>query len=177
MANANNTSFGPPPIATPITAQGPDEHGIPYQNRVAQGGVPSGGLNAVWAAWFYAAFVRLSSLQASIVGPVYTVPIVGGVATPDLSQGLNQLVIMTADTNIVAPINGPAASSVGWNLITRQDNVGGHSALMDSTYYFSGQVGGSPASPASTQCQANWLLDSSGNDSLSGAPSIDQPIP
>lgn len=53
-----NIGFGPPPLATPITAQGPDEFGIPWQNR----GLPSGNLNIAWVGWFNSLFGRLGSL-------------------------------------------------------------------------------------------------------------------
>lgn len=176
MSDISNSNFGPPPLQTDINGAGPDEHGVAFQNRVAQGGVASGHLNQAWSAWFTALYARLSSIAGITLGPIYTVPIVAGVATPDLSQGPNQLVLMTADTQIAAPIN--ATVSQGWSLITRQDNVGGHSALFDASYFFKGQSGGSPQSPASTQCQANWIFDfSSGHSSLNGSPSIDQPIP
>lgn len=107
--------------------------------------------------------------------PIYTVPIISGVATPDLSHGVNQLVILTADTTIAAPINGGSINT--WILITQQDNVGGHSALMNILYYFNGQVAAGPYSPMNTQCQVTWLLDTMGNNTLSGPASIDQPIP
>ncbi len=46
--NANNSSFGPPPLSTPITADQLDEMGIPWQQR----GVPTGNLHTVWGQWF-----------------------------------------------------------------------------------------------------------------------------
>lgn len=55
--NADNSNFGPPPLATPITTDTPDETGVPFQSR----GLPSGNLNVGWAAWFnkLSALVRI----------------------------------------------------------------------------------------------------------------------
>lgn len=71
MGVASNSSFGPPPLATPISGSGPDQIGIPYQLR----DIPSGSLNVNWAAWFNSLFARvllsppfLSSLQADLSG-------------------------------------------------------------------------------------------------------------
>lgn len=55
MAYADNTGEGPPPLQTPITAQGPDEFGVPFQNR----GLASGNLNITWGAWFASIWERI----------------------------------------------------------------------------------------------------------------------
>lgn len=60
-----NSTFGPPPLATPLTAQGPDEHGVPYENRAAQGGVPSGGMNPQWATWVSHLYEKPGDLRPS----------------------------------------------------------------------------------------------------------------
>jgi hypothetical protein len=54
--NADNASLGPPPLATPITADQLDEEGIPFQSR----GVPTGNLHTAWGQWFNRLIARVS---------------------------------------------------------------------------------------------------------------------
>jgi hypothetical protein len=108
-------------------------------------------------------------------GPVFTVPNVANVFTPDLSMGLNQKVVLVADSTINAPINAPAGSSVTWTLVIDQDVTGGWNAILDPAYFYNANLLGTAA--ASTRGQSNWILDQSGHNSLSGTPSTDQPIP
>lgn len=102
----------------------------------------------------------------------YDVPIVSGHATPDLSKGLNQRVLMTEDLIIDAPINAPGP--ITWTLIVDQDTTGNWTASPDQTAYFNnfGLISG-----PNTRCQINWVLDLNGKNSVSGAPSIGQPTP
>lgn len=54
-----NTAFGPPPLQTPITADTPDQFGIPHQLRTE---LPATGrLNTPWAAWFNKLFEFLGT--------------------------------------------------------------------------------------------------------------------
>lgn len=62
MATADNSAFGPPPLATPITADNLDKTGIPFLSR----GVPTGNLHTVWSQWFNALGVRVESATAFI---------------------------------------------------------------------------------------------------------------
>lgn len=55
----SNTAFGPPPLQTPITADTPDQFGIPHQLRTE---LPATGrLNTPWAAWFNKLFEFLGT--------------------------------------------------------------------------------------------------------------------
>lgn len=63
MANADYTSLGPPPLATPITLNG-DDHGIPFQDR----GVPRGDLQVGWAQWFNKIWTRMVVLLDAVLG-------------------------------------------------------------------------------------------------------------
>jgi hypothetical protein len=113
------------------------------------------------------------------IGP-YLVPIVNGVATPDASKGTN-LLILTADTSVAQCINYATGSGLytNWDLIIQQDPVGmtgGHSTIFDPSYYFT-FVLASSASPANTQCHAFFRTNNTGQTSIAGAPSSDQPIP
>jgi len=109
-------------------------------------------------------------------GPVYTIPNVGNTFTPDLSKGLNQYVLLTANSMINAPINVPAGTSITWTLIIDQDSAGGHNALLQPGSYFT-NVNILGTALANTRSQTNWVTDQSGNTTISGTPSTDQPIP
>jgi hypothetical protein len=107
-------------------------------------------------------------------GPIYLVPNIGNVFTPDLSNGLNQNVVLVADSIINTPINVPPGTSVTWTLIIDQDSAGGHNAQLPG-YSFNSNILGT--SLPGTRSQSNWITDQSGGTSLSGSPSTDQPIP
>jgi hypothetical protein len=106
-------------------------------------------------------------------GPLVIVPGLGNVFTPNLGAGPLQYVLLTADSTLKQPTSEPAGT--WWNLIIDQDAVGGHNLVFDPTYFFSANILGR-ALP-STRAQSQWLSDTSGNNSLSGLPSTDQPIP
>src|SRR6185437_3866263 len=65
---------------------------------------------------------------ARLTGPVHTIPVVRGVATPDLAQGLTQRVLLRADTHIAAPRLPPMpkGGSLTWTLFIDEDSVGSH---------------------------------------------------
>lgn len=50
---------------------------------------------------------------AKLTGPLHHVPVVNGAATPDLSKGLIQQILLTANVRISPPILPPVAQ--GWN--------------------------------------------------------------
>lgn len=56
----------------------------------------------------------------------------GGTLTPDLSQGLNQEITVTADTAIAAPTG--YTGSPTFRLIFEQDATGGHALTFASAY-------------------------------------------
>jgi len=62
---------------------------------------------------------------ARMTGPPYLVPVIHGVATPDLSAGNKQVVLLTADTRINLP-KLPKGKSLAWTLTLTQDAVGQH---------------------------------------------------
>jgi hypothetical protein len=109
-------------------------------------------------------------------GPVYTISPSAGAFTPDLSRGINQRIVLTADAVIHAPTGAAASTSLTWTLIVDQDSTGGWSLILDPAYFFNGTLS-NPASPPKTRCQANWVLDQAGKNSISGLPSVNQPIP
>jgi hypothetical protein len=99
-----------------------------------------------------------------------------GTATPDLSQGTLFILVLTADTTLALPANGPGADSaaIAWTLIAQQDGTGGHSLI--TTDYHMNYTLSTAQSPPSTECGQGFSTDATATRVL-GAPSIDQPIP
>jgi hypothetical protein len=60
-----------------------------------------------------------------MTGPPYLVPVIHGVATPDISKGNKQVVLLTENTHIILPAL-PKGKSFSWTLIVTQDRVGQH---------------------------------------------------
>jgi hypothetical protein len=65
---------------------------------------------------------------ARLNGPLYRIPVIHGIATPDLSKGFIQQILLTGDIRINPPIlptmrKGRTAS---WMLFLDQDSVGSH---------------------------------------------------
>lgn len=111
-------------------------------------------------------------------GPVYTVPFIDGAFAPDLSRGLNQRIFLTAAGILKGPRGGLTAnSSITWTLIVDQDAAGFHDLHLDDDAYFADIVLASQDSPPERRAQCNWILDQNGHNSLSGLPSLNQPIP
>lgn len=95
---------------------------------------------------------------ARLTGPAYLVPVIHGTATPDLSKGTKQLVLLTSETRINLP-KLPDGKSLTWTLILAQDEVGQHQ------FTFSPQISGfgNPlSSPGHSKWLVNLLTDSSG---------------
>jgi hypothetical protein len=95
---------------------------------------------------------------ARLTGPPYMVPVIQGSATPDLSKGTKQLVLLTSDTRIILP-KLPDGKSLTWTLILAQDERGQHQ------FAFSPQISGfgnTLFSPGHSKWIVNLLTDSSG---------------
>jgi hypothetical protein len=156
-------------LNTPFTSQGTQSFLVQVVSEDVRGNISP----VRFAPWQE---VFVPSLTASSLpdGPVYAVPNVSNVFTPDLSQGLNQRVLLVADSIINTPINVPPGTSVTWTLIIDQDSAGGHNAQLPG-YSFNSNILGT--SLPGTRSQSNWITDQSGGTSLSGSPSTEQPIP
>jgi len=72
---------------------------------------------------------------ARMTGPPYLVPVIHGVATPNISNGNKQVVLLTQDTRIALP-KFPKNKTFSWTLSLIQDGVGGHH------FTFSPDIGG-----------------------------------
>jgi hypothetical protein len=111
---------------------------------------------------------------ARLTGPPYLVPVVNRVATPDLSRGIKQLVLLDSDIQIKLPVL-PKGKSLTWTLILAQDGRGQHQFTF--TPRISG-FGEALNSPAHSKWIVNLLTDSSGtvNVGLGGtfAPAPDE---
>ena len=95
---------------------------------------------------------------ARLTGPPYLVPVIHGTATPDLSKGTKQLVLLTANTRINLPTL-PNGKSLTWTLILAQDQQGQHQ------FTFSPQISGfgnTLFSPGRSKWLVNLLTDSNG---------------
>jgi hypothetical protein len=95
---------------------------------------------------------------ARLTGPPYLVPVIHGTATPDLSKGTKQLVLLTSDTRINLP-KLPEGKSLTWTLILAQDEVG------QRQFTFSPQISGlgnTLFSPGHSKWLVNLLTDSNG---------------
>ncbi len=95
---------------------------------------------------------------ARLTGPPYLVPIIHGIATPDLSKGSKQLVLLTSDTRINLP-KASDGKSLTWTLILAQDEHGQHQ------FNFSPKISGftdTLFSPAHSKWLVSLLTDSSG---------------
>jgi hypothetical protein len=130
-----------------------------------------GNLTRTWILYFNSLGTAASA--GSSGAGVVTVPNVAGTFTPDLSQGTIQYVLLTADAKLAGALNETAG--LPWILIVDQDATGGHNLIFDPTYFYAANLLGTAA--AATRAQSQWVCDANGNNSLSGVPSTDQPIP
>jgi hypothetical protein len=62
---------------------------------------------------------------ARLTGPPYSVPVIRGVAVPDILKGNKQRVLLTSETLIKLPVL-PKGKSFSWTLTITQDAVGQH---------------------------------------------------
>lgn len=129
----------------------------------------AGNLARTWILYFQSR----DNAAASATAGVSTIDNVANTFTPDLSQGPLQYVLLVADSVLNQPVNEPGGFS--WTLIIDQDATGGHNLTLDPTYFFEANILGRALK--STRAQSQWLSDANANNSLSGLPSTDQPIP
>jgi hypothetical protein len=115
--------------------------------------------------------------KGSLTGAIYEIPVINGIATPDLSRGPFQRALLRADTTIAAPKKLPTAinGAIAWTLYLDQDKIGGHSALMNA--YTIGYAISSSASPPKTRSTAQFITDHAGHTVPSAIPIIDGPGP
>ncbi|HEY1742974.1 MAG TPA: hypothetical protein VGG18_07390 [Granulicella sp.] len=86
-----------------------------------------------------------------MTGPPYNVPVIHGIATPDISKGNKQIVLLTRDTRVMLPTL-PKDKSFSWTLSLIQDDVGGHH------FTFSPAIGGFDPNVLSTP-RIGWLVN------------------
>jgi hypothetical protein len=95
----------------------------------------------------------------------YNIPIASGHATPDLSRGLNQEVILnTAPVAIDAPTN---SRQVTWSLILAQDSTGGRAVTFDSAYIGADALPGMLNTAPSTYSSLDFIVQPDGKCALS----------
>lgn len=116
-----------------------------------------------------------SSSSSSSGAPGYVVPNVGGVFTPDLSKGANQIIPLTSDARVALPIGAVAAVDTNWRMTIQQDATGGWSTQLDDGYVCAFTLA-NPQSAALTQIVANFTTDQTVATAISGPPSTNQPI-
>jgi hypothetical protein len=119
----------------------------------------------------------LTNAQLSLArytAPVYAVPVKGGVATPDLSKGFNQRVVLTADTRIAEPLFPQIAgnNSITWTLFLDQDTRGSHVYAIDAAPDLSPVHGLHP----NTRASFEFVTEADGTTSMRGLPVINRPI-
>ena len=68
-------------------------------------------------------------------GPAYDIPVIDVIATPDLSQGLDQWIYESTDVLVAQPINYPAGGSANWTLTIYQ-TIGGQFDAVRPSYQF-----------------------------------------
>lgn len=95
---------------------------------------------------------------ARLTGPPYNVPVIHGVATPDLSKGFLQRVLLTSPTLINLPIMPKGASAVAWTLFLTQDARGGHTFKISWAPGWNENLIAEPGS----QWTADFVTDSQG---------------
>jgi hypothetical protein len=107
--------------------------------------------------------------------PIYTIPVIDGIATPDLSHGFTQRVVLHSDIVIAAP-RLPHTSkneTVVWTLFVDQDATGEHkytTDLLDAKTTWPGLV---PNSRASYE----FVTESSGRTVMRSVPIVNSLTP
>lgn len=123
--------------------------------------------NKIWWLFFGGSGQAASESEAGFV----ELTIIGGHITPDLSLGKIQHVLLDQDVILDAPV---AVGQPGmWTLIIDQDPTGNWTAAPDASYFLSLALRSGP----DTRNQIRFFQDSSNRNSVSGAPSMEQPIP
>jgi hypothetical protein len=122
----------------------------------------AGNLTRTWLLFFQGLTAGSTSTTASALPGYYVVPIAAGLASPDISQGWNQEVILTTNVAIDDPANVPG--SLTWTLMIAQDSTGGRVVTFGTTY-----IGVDPASfrtDADTYTSIDFLLLPDGTSRL-----------
>jgi len=112
---------------------------------------------------------------ARLIGPPYDIPVIRGTATPDLSHGFIQRVLLTGDTRIIRPALPSMANggSISWTLLLDQDSKGGHKF----TISFASLPNMVLALDPHSRCTFEYITDTDGATSLRGLPWLNSPIP
>lgn len=120
-----NSDLGPPPLTTPITAQGPDEFGVPFQAR----GLASGNLQIGWAAWFSGVWNRMVVLVDAVLGysaltTVSKIPRVTAAGT------LGNSSLSDNGTQVISPVNvDTGATPASSQFVARANALGALAAI------------------------------------------------
>jgi hypothetical protein len=108
------------------------------------------------------------SKLALSAAPIYTIPVIDGIATPDLSRGLTQRVVLHSDIVIAAP-RLPQTSkdeTIVWTLFVDQDAPGNHkytTEFLKEKTTWPGLIGNASSS-------FELITDSSGHTRVRGMP-------
>lgn len=110
---------------------------------------------------------------ARLTGPVHIVHVIKGVATPDLSKGLIQQLLLTKDVRINPPILPPLGKegTATWTLFLDQDSVGSH----QYTFEFMRDVKAYPGLVPNSRASFDFVTDTHGRTTMRGIPIIDMP--
>ena len=111
---------------------------------------------------------------ARLTGPPYLVPVINGVATPDLSFGFVQQIVMRGNVRINAPRLPamPKGGAITWSLLIDQDSVGGH----DPTILFAPSLPNKLFWSPSTRSTFEYITDDKGHTTERSLPMLGRPI-
>jgi hypothetical protein len=110
---------------------------------------------------------------ARLTGPVHIIPVINGVATPDLSKGLIQQILLTRDVRIMSP-KLPDIGKEGtapWTLFLDQDSVGSH----QYTFQFMRDARANPGLVPNSRVSFEFITDTHGRSTIRGIPLVDIP--
>lgn len=110
---------------------------------------------------------------ARLNGPLYHVPVIRGVATPDLSKGFTQQILLTGDIRINPPILPPMprGGTASWTLFLDQDAVGSH----QYTFEFERDIKAYPGLVPNSRASFEFVTDEHGRTTMRGLPIVDLP--
>lgn len=111
---------------------------------------------------------------ARYTAPTFSIPVRKGSATPDLSKGYNQRVVLTSDTRIKVPrfITLPNNFTVTWVLFLDQDEAGSHVYTIDFMPDLIALRGLLP----NTRTTFEFVTEADGTTSMRGLPTINRPL-
>jgi hypothetical protein len=111
---------------------------------------------------------------ARLTGPINILQVNSdGAATPDLSKGLVQQLLLTADVHIEPPILPPLGKegTATWTLFLDQDSVGSH----QYTFEFMRDVKAYPGLVPNSRASFDFITDTHGRTTMRGIPLVDMP--